>query len=82
MTAGVGGGDWTVQDAGGGGREIVRAEQTGNNGTATGAATYIAYTDGTTLHWTTEGDGDTINNGSPFSLPQATVARFPDPVTV
>ena len=52
VTAGDGNGDWTIDDGATDGRELNLGAQTGNNGTATGAANYLAAHDGsTTLYY-------------------------------
>lgn len=79
LTAGDGNGDWTVADGDTSGRKVSLGAQSGNNGTATGAANYLVYTDGTTLLYVTDGDGDTVNSGSPWSIAAYDVAEFGDP---
>lgn len=79
LTAGDGNGDWTVADGDTSGRKVTCGAQSGNNGTATGAANYLAYTDGTTLLVTIAGDGDTVNSGSPFTIAAVDVLEIADP---
>ena len=82
LTAGDGNGDWTIANGDVSGRKITLGAQSGNNGTATGtpgAATFLAFTDGTTLHYVTDGDGDTITSGSPFTIAAYDVLEITDP---
>lgn len=79
LTAGDGNGDFTIGDRAGGGRQIELAAQSGNNGTATGAANFLAFTDGTTLHWVADADGDTVNSGSPWTIGAFVVWDIADP---
>jgi hypothetical protein len=83
LTAGAGGGDWTIANGDTSGRKITLGAQSGNNGTGTGAADYLAFTrtsGGNVLVAVIDGDGDTINNGSPWTLAAVDVAEFRDPV--
>ena len=79
ITAGDGGGDWTIAAGDVSGRKISLGAQSGNNGTDDGDALFLAYTDGTTLHYVTDGDGETINNGSPWTLGAYDVWEITDP---
>jgi hypothetical protein len=79
LTAGDGGGAWTIANGDTNGRKITLGAQSGNNGTATGAANFLAYDDGTTLHWTTAASGDTVNSGSPWTIGAYKVAEVADP---
>lgn len=81
LTAGDGNGDWTIADGDTSGRKLTLAAQSGQNGTATGAADYLAFTDGTTLLAVIEGDGETINSGSPWTIAQTDVVEFADPTS-
>ena len=81
-TAGDGLGDWVVENGATSGRQIRLNAQSGNNGTATGAGLYIAVTDGTNLLWVADGDGDTVNNGSAFSIPQTPIVEWRDPTNI
>ena len=82
LTAGDGGGDWVIANGDGSGRKITLQAQTGNNGSATGAANFLAFDDGVTLHYTTAGDGDTVNTGSPFTISAYDVCEIADPSQV
>jgi len=79
LTAGDGGGDWTIANGDTSGRKITLGAQSGNNGTATGAANFLAFDDGTTMHWTIAADGDTVNSGSPVNISAVKVAELADP---
>jgi len=79
LTAGDGNGDWTIANGDTSGRKITLGAQSGNNGTDDGAADFLAFDDGTTMHWTTAGDGDTVNNGSPVNISAVKVAELADP---
>lgn len=79
LTAGDGLGDWTIADGDVSGRKITLGAQSGNNGTATGAANFLAFTDGSTLLLTIAGDGDTVNSGSAFTIAAANVLELRDP---
>lgn len=79
LTAGNGNGDWTIANGDTSGRKITLGAQSGNNGTGTGAANFLAFDDGSTLHWTIAGDGDTVNSGSPVNISAVKVAELADP---
>lgn len=79
LTAGAGNGDWTIADGDTSGRKLTLEAQSGNSGTATGDANRLAFTDGTTLLFTCAGDGDTVNNGSAFSIAATNVLELRDP---
>lgn len=79
LTAGNGNGDWTIANGDTSGRKITLGAQSGNNGTATGAANFLAFTDGTTMHLAIAGDGDTVNSGSPFTIAATNVLELRDP---
>lgn len=80
LTAGSGGGDWLIANGDTSGRKLTLSAQSGNNGTATGVCAYLAFTDGTTMLYVCDGDGDTINSGSPWTIAAVDVAEFLDPV--
>ena len=73
ITAGDGGGDWTIAAGDVSGRKITLGAQSGNNATGNGDALFLAYTDGTTMHYVTDGDGETLNSGSPWTLAEYVV---------
>ena len=79
LTAGDGNGDWTIANGDTSGRKITLGAQSGNNATATGAANFLAFDDATTLHYTIAADGDTVNNGSPFTISATKVSEIADP---
>ena len=79
LTAGDGGGDWVIADGDTSGRKLTLQAQSGNNGTGTGAANFLGFTDGTTLLYTCAGDGDTVNNGSAFTIAATNIFEIRDP---
>lgn len=79
LTAGDGNGDWTIANGDTNGRKITLGAQSGNNGSGTGAANYLAYSVGTTLLFTTAASGDTINSGSPWTIGSYKVVEVADP---
>lgn len=80
LTPGAGNGDWVIADGDVSGRKLTLGAQSGNNGTASGAANFLAFTDGTTLLGVVDGDGDTVNNGSPWTISALKVVEWGDPV--
>ena len=80
LTAGDGNGDWTIADGDTSGRKITLGAQSGNNATGTGAGNFLAFTDGTTLVYVTDGSGETLNSGSPWTIGAFDVAEILDPV--
>ena len=74
-------GDYTIADAASG-RQVTLAAQTGEDGTATGPANFLAYADATTLHYVTAASGETINTGSPWTIAPYVIANVLDPVDV
>jgi len=82
LTAGDGGGDWTIANGDTSGRKLTLGAQSGNNGTGTGAANFLAFTDGTTMHYVCDGDGDTVNSGSPWTIAAFDVAEVRDPSAI
>ena len=81
LTAGAGGASWTIANGDTSGRKLTLTAQSGNNGTGTGAANFLAYSDGATLHYVTDASGETINTGSPWTLASYDVAEVADPTT-
>jgi hypothetical protein len=79
LTAGDGGGDWTIANGDTSGRKITLGAQSGNNATGTGTATFVAFTDATRLLGVIDGDGDTVNSGSPFTIAATDVWEIADP---
>lgn len=79
LTAGTGNGDWLIADGDTSGRKITLLAQSGNNGTATGAASFLAFDDGATLLCVVAGSGQTVNNGSPWTIAQFKVIEMRDP---
>ena len=80
LTLGAGGGDWTIANGDTSGRKLTLGAQSGNNGTGTGAANFLAFTNGTdTLYGVIDGDGDTVNSGSPVNIAAVDVLEIRDP---
>lgn len=79
LTAGSGNGDWLIANGDTSGRKVTLLAQSGNNGTATGAASFMALTDGT-LRGVIDGDGDTVNSGSPWTIAATDVVELRDPI--
>jgi len=73
------GGDYTKANGDTSGRKISLGAKSGNNGTATGVANFLAYDDGVTLHWVTAASGDTVNSGSPWTIGAYKIAEVADP---
>jgi hypothetical protein len=80
ITAGAGNGDWTIANGDTSGRKLTLGAQSGNNATADGDADVLAFTDGTTMKGCIAGSGETVNNGSPFTIAATDVVEFRDPV--
>lgn len=80
LTAGTGNGDWLIANGDTSGRKLTLLAQSGNNATGTGAADCLAFTDGTTLLGVIDGDGETLNSGSPFTIAATDVLEIRDPV--
>jgi hypothetical protein len=76
LTAGTGAGDWLIAAGDTSGRKVTLLAQSGNNGTATGVVDCLAFSDGTTLLGVIDGDGDTINSGSPWTISAVDVTEF------
>lgn len=79
LTAGAGNGDWLVADGDTSGRKVSLTAQSGSNGSATGAASFLAFDDGTTLLAVVAGSGQTVNSGSPWTIGAFKVFEFRDP---
>ena len=74
ITAGSGGGDWLIAAGDVSGRKLTLLAQTGNNGTATGTGSFLAFTDNSSiLYGVIDGDGDTVNSGSPVDIAEVDV---------
>lgn len=79
LTAGDGGGDWTIANGDTSGRKLTLGAQSGNNGTGNGAGNFLAFTNGsTTLYGVIDGDGDTVNSGSPVNIAAVDVLEIRD----
>lgn len=82
LTAGAGGGDWTIANGDTSGRKLTLGAQSGNNATGTGAANFLAFTrtsPSSQLIAVIDGDGDTLNSGSPWTIAATDVSEFRDP---
>lgn len=80
LSAGDGNGDWTIGDGDTSGRKLTLGAQSGNNATDDGDADFLAFTDGATLLCVIDGDGETVNSGSPFTIAATDVVELRDPV--
>ena len=81
LTTGDGGGDWVIAAGDTSGRKLILQAQSGNNGTGTGAANFVAFTKttGSVFYGCIDGDGDTVNNGSPFTIAATDIIELLDP---
>jgi len=76
----VDGTDFTIANGDTSGRKITLSQQTGNNGTATGAANFLVLSNGTdTWYGTINADGDTVNSGSPVTINAVDIWEINDP---
>jgi hypothetical protein len=83
LTAGDGNGDWTIANGDTSGRKVTMGAQSGNNATGDGDANFLAFTrtsPGNQLLGVIDGDGDTLNNGSPFTIAATDVLEIRDAV--
>lgn len=82
LTPGDGNGDWVIANGDTSGRKITLQAQSGNNGTGTGAANFLAFSisGSSTLLGVVDGDGDTVNSGSAFSIAATDVLEIRDAV--
>jgi hypothetical protein len=73
--------DFTKANGDVSGRKVTLAQQTGNNGTGTGAANFLAFskTTGSEFLGVIDGDGDTVNSGSPVTINAVVVWEIRDP---
>lgn len=69
LTAGIGGGDWSVADGDTSGRKITVAQQTAVPIDASGTANHIAYDDGTTLLRVTTCTAQALTSGGTVTIP-------------
>lgn len=75
--------DFTNANGDTSGRKSTLGAQSGNNGTGTGAANFIAFTrtsPSNLLLGVIDGDGDTVNSGSPFTIAATDVVEFRDAI--
>ena len=77
----VTGTDFTVADGDTSGRKVTLSQQTGNNGTGTGAGNFLAFTTttGSVFLGVIDADGDTVNSGSPVTINAVDVWEVADP---
>lgn len=69
MTAGLGGGDYSAAaDGDVSGRKVTVQAQSGNNASASGTATHVVLSDGTTLLYCTTCPSVSTNSGQPFNV--------------
>ncbi len=69
MTAGTGGGDYTIGNGDTSGRKMTVLTQTIASASASGTATHVCGTDGTTLLWVATCTSQSITSGNPISVP-------------
>lgn len=79
LTAGAGNGDWVIANGDTSGRKITMTQQTGNNATATGTATHLAFTDGSGLLITVPVTSQSVTSGNPVTLNAVDVLEIRDP---
>lgn len=72
-------GSWTKADDTSG-RKVTMTAQSGNNGSGTGAANFIVFHDNASVWYgTIDGDGDTVNSGSPVTISAVDAWSIADP---
>lgn len=69
LTAGDGGGDYTIADGDVSGRKLTIAEQASITVDATGTATHISLDDGTTLQYVTTCTSQALTSGNTVTVP-------------
>lgn len=81
LTAGDGGGDWTIANGDTSGRKITMGAQTGTNASATGTGTDLAFEDGTTMKHRADLSASLgVTSGQEFQLSALDVLEFRDSV--
>lgn len=78
MVAGDGN-DYTIQDAAGGGREVVMAQKADNNVTASGTGNHVALITASELHVVTTCPATPVTSGNQFTI-NSWSRTLPDPV--
>lgn len=73
--------DFTKANGDTSGRKVTLGAQSGNNGTGTGAANFVAFTrtTGSVFIGVINGDGDTVNSGSPMNISAVDAWEIADP---
>lgn len=79
LTAGVGGGDYTKGNGDVSGRKLTLAAQSGVTIDASGTATHVVGTDGTTMHWCTTCTSQALVAAGTVDFPAFDPAEFRDP---
>lgn len=79
MTAGTGNGDYVIEDGGTSGRRLRVIAQSGVTVDASGTATHVVGTDGTTLLWCTTCTSQALTSGNTVDFPTFNL-NLPDPV--
>lgn len=70
VAANDGGGHWTIGNGDTSGRKLTSAALTGTNASASGTATDLAYTDGTTMHARRDlASSIALTSGQEFQIP-------------
>jgi hypothetical protein len=69
LTAGAGNGDYTLGNGDTNGRKLTVATQSISSASASGTATHVCGTDGTTLLWVATCTSQSITSGNPISVP-------------
>jgi len=77
----VDGSDFTNAAGDTSGRKVTLGAQSGNNATGTGTGTFLAFTTtiGSVFLGVIDGDGDTVNSGSPWTIGAVDVWEIRDP---
>lgn len=80
VTAGDGGGDWTIGNGDASGRKLTLAEQTGITASGTGSAQHIAGTNGTdTLYFVATCTSQSVTTGNTITINSFDVLEIADP---
>ena len=70
VTAGTGNGDYTIADGDTSGRKLTLLAQNGITVSASGTATHVCGTDGTTLLWVVTCTSQALTSGNTVNIPQ------------
>lgn len=79
VTAGAGNGDYTISDGDVSGRKLRLAAQSGVTVDASGTATHVVGTDGTTLLWCTTCTSQALTSGNTVDIPAFDPVELTDP---